>query len=222
LRFFELTVAIDGGYKMTTRWKPTLLGAALILLMTIHGMPLSAGEPIEQLRQTIDSLLGVLKTAELKGEGKAKERRQKLREIIYPRFDFTEMAKRALGSHWQRRNPEEQKEFVTLFTALLEEAYLDTIESYKGEKIQYLNERIDQNFAQVDTKIFDPQGQEYSVNYRLHNAGGEWKAYDVVIENISLVNNYRSQFNRILGKSSYEQLISAMKERKLSAPSKKS
>jgi phospholipid transport system substrate-binding protein len=207
---------------MTNRWRKALPGAALVLLMMVHGSPISAGEPTEQLRQTIDSLLGVLKSSDLKGEGKAKERRQKLREIIYPRFDFTEMAKRALGSHWQRRNPEEQKEFVKLFTALLEEAYLDTIESYKGEKIQYLNERLDQNFAQVDTKIFDPHGQEYSVNYRLHNPGGEWKVYDVIIENISLVNNYRSQFNRILGKSSYEELIAAMKEKKLSAPSRKS
>jgi phospholipid transport system substrate-binding protein len=207
---------------MRTGWKTLLFSAALILLIVAPDMPVSAGEPTDQLRQSVDSLLGVLKSSDLKGEAKAKERRQKLREIIYPRFDFTEMAKRALGSHWQRRNPEEQKEFVKLFTSLLEEAYLDTIESYKGEKVQYLNERLDQNFAQIDTKITDPQGQEYSINYRLHNVGGEWKIYDVVIENISLVNNYRAQFNRILGKSSYEELIAAMKEKKLSAPSKKS
>jgi phospholipid transport system substrate-binding protein len=203
-------------------WKRTLLAAPLAVFVILHAVAVSAGEPTEQLRQTIDGLVGVLKSSEFKGEGKAKERRQKLREIIYPRFDFTEMAKRALGSHWQRRSPEEQKEFVKLFTALLEEAYLDTIESYKGEKVQYLNERLDQNFAQVDSKISDPQGQEYSVNYRLHNAGSEWKVYDVIIENISLVNNYRAQFNRILGKSSYEELISALREKKLSAPSKKS
>jgi phospholipid transport system substrate-binding protein len=203
-------------------WKRTLLAAPLAVFVILQAVAVSAGEPTEQLRQTIDGLVGVLKSSEFKGEGKAKERRQKLREIIYPRFDFTEMAKRALGSHWQRRSPEEQKEFVKLFTALLEEAYLDTIESYKGEKVQYLNERLDQNFAQVDSKISDPQGQEYSVNYRLHNAGSEWKVYDVIIENISLVNNYRAQFNRILGKSSYEELISALREKKLSAPSKKS
>jgi phospholipid transport system substrate-binding protein len=205
---------------MRKGWKKTFFGAALLLVMMTPGTPLSAGEPTEQLRQSIDSLVSVLKSSEFKGEAKAKERRQKLRELIYPRFDFTEMAKRALGSHWQRRNPEEQNEFVKLFTALLEDAYLDTIESYKGEKVQYLNERLDQNFAQVDTKITDPQGQDYSINYRLHNVGGEWKIYDVIIENISLVNNYRSQFNRILGKSSYEELIAAMKEKKLAAPKK--
>jgi phospholipid transport system substrate-binding protein len=206
--------------KMSNGWKRVWFTTAILFCVAFHPMIVSAGEPTEQLRQTIESLLGVLKNPEFKGEGKLKERREKLRQIIYPRFDFTEMAKRALGSHWQRRSPEEQAEFVKLFTSLLEDAYLDTIESYKGEKVQFLNERLDQNFAQVDTKISDPQGQEYSLNYRLHNVG-EWKVYDVVVENISLVNNYRSQFNRILGKSSYEQLIAAMREKKLRAPSKK-
>jgi phospholipid transport system substrate-binding protein len=205
---------------MSKRWKSVAFGAAAALCLIVHPIKSSAGEPTDQLRQTIDGLIGVLKNPEIKSEGKSKERREKLRQIVYPRFDFTEMAKRALGSHWQRRTPEEQAEFVKLFTALLEDAYLDTIESYKGEKVQYLNERIDQNFAQVDTKISDAQGQEYSINYRLHNVG-EWKVYDVVVENISLVNNYRSQFNRILGKSSYEQLIAAMREKKFGAPSKK-
>ncbi|MGH7824833.1 MAG: MlaC/ttg2D family ABC transporter substrate-binding protein [Candidatus Binatia bacterium] len=207
---------------MTSRSKKASLTGVVVMFLVCHPMVGSAGEPTEQLQQTIDSLLAVLKSPDLMGEGKAKERRQKLRKIIYPRFDFPEMAKRALGSHWQRRSPEEQKEFIKLFTGLLEDAYLDTIESYKGEKVRYLNERQDKNFAQVDTKILDPQGQEYSVNYRLHKSGSDWKVYDVVVENISLVNNYRSQFNRILAKSSYEELIAAMKDRKLSAPSKKS
>jgi phospholipid transport system substrate-binding protein len=198
-----------------------LLAAVIGVWFTAAGA--LAGEPTEQLRKTIDGLLATLKSPDFKDDSKAKERRQKLREIVYPRFDFTEMAKRALGPHWQRRSPEEQKEFVTLFTGILEDAYLDTIESYKGEKIQYLNERQDSNFAQVDTRILDSKGQEYSVNYRLHQSGSEgWKVYDVVVENISLVNNYRSQFNRVLGKSSYEELIAAMKEKKLSAPNRKS
>lgn len=205
---------------MTTRWKKMSLGGAAIFL-ALQPIFLYAGEPTEQLRETVDGVVSVLKSTQSKGDGKAKERRQKLREIIYSRFDFAEMAKRSLGSHWQRRSPEEQREFIKLFTALLEEAYVDTIESYKGEKVQYLNERQDKNFAQVDTRIIDPQGQEYSVSYRLHNVGGEWKVYDVIIENISLVNNYRSQFNRILGKSSYEELLTTMREKKLSAPSKK-
>lgn len=207
--------------KKGKQMKRILVGLVIMLVLSA-GTAAPAGEPLDQLRQTIDTLLQTLTNPELKGNAHAKERRQKLREIIYPRFDFSEMAKRALGSHWQKRTPEEQQEFTRLFTALLEEAYLDTIESYKGEKIQYLNERQDRAFAQVDTKIIDQKGQEYSVNYRLHKAGGEWKVYDVVVENISLVNNYRSQFNRILGRSSYEQLIAAMREKKFSAPTGKS
>jgi phospholipid transport system substrate-binding protein len=201
-----------------TKWKKMPLGCVIAMSLLLRPTLVSAGEATEQLRQTIDTVVSTLKS-EAKAE--TKERRQKLREVIYPRFDFAEMAKRALGAHWQRRSPEEQREFVKLFTALLEEAYLDTIESYKGEKVQYLNERQDNSFAQVDTRIVNPQGQEYSVNYRVHRVAGDWKVYDVIIENISLVNNYRSQFNRVLGKSSYEELIATMKEKRLSAPTKK-
>jgi phospholipid transport system substrate-binding protein len=149
----------------------------------------------------------------VKGESKKNERRDKLKELIYQRFDFTEMAKRSLGSEWPRRSPEEQKEFVKLFTDLLERAYLDQLESYSGEKIQYLKEREDDNYAQVETKIIDKKGQEFSVNYRLHNRNGDWKVYDVVIEEISLVNNYRAQFKRALAKSPYENLVNRMKEK---------
>ena len=134
------------------------------------------------------------------------------KEVLYERFDFTEMAKRSLGSEWRRRSPEEQKEFVKLFTDLLERAYLDKIESYNGENFQYLKEREDDNnYAQVDTKLVDNKGQEFAINYRLYNMKGDWKVYDVVIENVSIVNNYRSQFTRVLATSSYEELVNRLK-----------
>ena len=177
------------------------------ILLLMQPPDVAAGTPGEQMRQSIDKLLTILKDPQLKGESKKNERRAKLKEVIYQRFDFTEMAKRSLGSEWRRRSPEEQKAFVKLFTDLLERAYLDQIESYSGEKIQYLKEREDANQAEVATKIIDNKGQEYSVNYRLHNVNGDWKVYDVVIEDISLVNNYRSQFNRVLANSPYEELI---------------
>jgi phospholipid transport system substrate-binding protein len=132
------------------------------------------------------------------------------------------MAKRSLGSEWRRRSAEERKEFVKLFTDLLERAYLDQIESYNGEKFQYLTDREDNNYAQVDTKIIDNKGREFSVSYRLLNQNGDWKVYDVVIEDISLVNNYRSQFNRVLAKSPYEELVKTMKEKTFSVGSPKS
>ena len=191
----------------------TLLTVGLgIVLLFMESVSAAAGVPGDQVRQTTDKLLAILEDPQLKGESKKSERRHKLKEVLYQRFDFTEMAKRSLGSEWRRRSPEEQKEFVKLFTGLLERAYLDKIESYNGEDFQYLKEREDdKNHAQVDTKIVDNKGQEFSVNYQLYNMGGDWKVYDVVIENISLVNNYRSQFNRVLTTSSYEELVNRMR-----------
>ena len=213
---------IGGGKAITMRVIHFLAGLSLSvglnILLLVQPVWVAAGVPGDQVRQTTDKLLAVLKDPQLKGESKKNERRDKLKELIYQRFDFTEMAKRSLGSEWRRRSPEEQKEFVKLFTGLLEQAYLDQIESYSGEKIQYLKEREDDNYAQVDTKIIDKKGQEFSVNYRLYNRNGDWKVYDVVIEDISLVNNYRSQFNRVLATSSYKELVNRMKGKTLSAP----
>ncbi|HEX2260297.1 MAG TPA: ABC transporter substrate-binding protein [Candidatus Binatia bacterium] len=191
----------------------TLLTVGLgIVLLFMEPVSAAAGVPGDQVRQTTDKLLAILKDPQLKGESKKSERRDKLKEVLYQRFDFTEMAQRSLGSEWRRRSPEEQKEFVKLFTDLLERAYLDKIESYSGENFQYLKEREDDNnYAQVDTKIVDKKGQEFAINYRLYNTKGDWKVYDVVIENVSIVNNYRAQFTRLLASSSYEELVNRMK-----------
>jgi len=199
-----------------------LSAVVLGILLLTRPVVVAAGTAGDEVRQTVDKLLAILKDPHLKGESKKNERRNKLREVIYQRFDFTEMARRSLGSHWRRLGPEEQKEFIKLFTRLLEEAYLDKIESYNGEKVQYLKEREDKDYAEVDTKIVDNKGQEFLVDYRLHNVNGDWKVYDVVIEDVSLVNNYRAQFNRVLAKSSFEELLKRMKEKKFSAPAAKS
>jgi phospholipid transport system substrate-binding protein len=183
---------------------------------------LQAATPTESVRETVDNILAILKDPALKGEQKKKERREKLKEVIYRRFDFTEMAKRSLGSEWRRHSPEEQKEFVQLFRELLENSYLDKIESYNGQEVRYLKERVDNNYAEVDTKLVDNKGQEFSIVYRLYNTGGDWKVYDVVIEDISLVNNYRAQFSRVLAKSSYAELVDRMKKKQISAPGKNS
>jgi phospholipid transport system substrate-binding protein len=192
--------------------------ATLALALLLSADLVIAGAAGEQVKQTVDGIVSVIADPALKGEAKQQERRRKLREIVYARFDFNEMAKRSLGSHWQKRSAEEQKEFVQLFTELLENAYLDKIESYNGEKVRYLNERQEANFAEVSTKVIDGKGEELSLNYRLHSVDGNWKVIDVVIENISLVNNYRAQFNRVLAKSSYSELVQAMKQKKLGGP----
>jgi len=183
--------------------------------------PLGAGTSAEQLRSTVDGVLAILNNPNLKSEARGKERHAQLRRVIYPRFDFAEMAKRSLGPHWQRRTPEEQQEFVKVFTDLLEQSYVDKIEFYNGEKVVYTNEVQDKGYSDVDTKVVTRKGEEFSVNYKLHLVDGGWKVYDVVVENISLVNNYRSQFNRIITTASYEELIRRMKEKQIESPAKK-
>jgi len=197
-------------------WAPV----AGILYLAI-ALPVSAGPATDQIQGTVEKVISILKDAQLKTGGKKKERLDQLREVIQPIFDFAEMAKRSLGAQWQRRNPEEQREFVKVFTGLLENAYLESIDSYDGEKVVFTNEKQDQEYAEVNTKIVTKKGEEFSVNYKLHQAGGNWKVYDVVIENISLVNNYRSQFNRVIAKSSYKELLRNMKEKRFGAPVKK-
>ena len=186
-----------------------LLTAAL----SIVARTAAAGVPTEQIKTTVEKALVVLKDPQLKTPAKMSERRDQLRQILFARFDFTEMARRALGANWRRRTPQEQEEFVRLFTEVLERAYAGIIESYSDEKILYTNERIDGSFADVGSKIVTSKGEEYSINYKAHLVSNEWKVYDVVAENISLVNNYRSQFNRVIAHESYDELVRRLKNK---------
>ena len=174
-----------------------------------------ADGPTVQIKSTVDQVVQILTNTQLQGEDKKQERRKRLREAIFVRFDFQEMAQRALGAHWQRRTSEEQTEFVKVFSDLLERDYVDRIKNYNNEKFIYMNERIDGSYAEVGSKMRTSKGEEFTINYRLHRAGEDWRVYDLVIENISVMNNYRSQFNRIITSSTYDALVSRIK-RKLS------
>lgn len=189
------TVAIAGVFTFA------LLGAAI------------AATPKEEIQSAIEKAMAILKDPNLKSEAKKPERIEQLRQVIFPKFDFAEMAKRSLGANWQRRSPEEQKEFVKVFTDLIENSYMDNIASYNGEKVNVTGEKQEKDFAQVNTKIVDNKGEEFSIDYRLYQAGNTWKIYDVVVENISIVNNYRSQFNRVISRSSFDDLLKRMKEK---------
>jgi phospholipid transport system substrate-binding protein len=182
-------------------------------MLTSSSVDANAGLPTDQIKATVEKALVVLKDPRLKPPAKLRERRDQLRQILFARFDFTEMAKRALGSNWRRRTLQEQEEFIRLFTDVLETAYAEIIESYSDEKIVYLNERVDGTYADVASKIFTSKGEEYSINYKAHLISNEWKVYDVVAENISLVNNYRSQFNRVIANASYEELVRRLKNK---------
>lgn len=172
-----------------------------------------AGEPQKIVTETIDKGLAVLKEPSLQGDDKAEERRKRLWAEISPIFHFEEMSKRALGQHWKKRSPEEKKEFVELFTAILKDTYIGKTDTYSGEKIVILKEKFDDKYADVQSKFITTKGTEIAVDYRLLVNQGKWMIYDVVIEGVSIVNNYRSQFNNILIKSPYKDLVQMMKEK---------
>jgi phospholipid transport system substrate-binding protein len=195
-------------WNQRTGRNPTLLVWAILFLYPINAF---AESPIVEIKSTVDQVIQILTDPQLQGEARKQERRKRLREAIFVRFDFQEMAQRSLGAHWHRRTPEEQTEFIKLFSDLLEQTYVDKIESYSNEKFIYTNERIDGPYADVNSKMRTSKGEEFTINYKLHRVGENWRVYDLVIENISLINNYRSQFNRIITSFSFNELVSRIK-----------
>ena len=187
---------------------PMLLIWVLLFLYPLNAF---AGDPTVQIKSTVDQVIQTLSNPTLQGEGKKQERRKRLREAIFARFDFQEMAQRSLGPHWQRRSANERIEFMKVFSDLLEKSYVDKVESYNNEKFIYTNEKINGTYAEVDSKLQTSKGEEFVISYKLHRLGEDWRVYDLVIENVSLVNNYRSQFNRVLSNSNYDELISKLK-----------
>ena len=195
------------------------------LLLGPLAAPVLAGVPLEQLRAQIDRVLKVLEDPEMKKEARAKDRRVAVRKIADEIFDFQETAKRSLGRHWTTRTAGERDEFVGLFSDLLERSYISKVELYGGEKISYLGDSIDGDQALVRTKIITKGGAEVPVEYRMLKRGERWLVYDVVIEGVSLVANYRTQFNKIIQTSSYAELVKKMKVKQdefLEAATKKS
>ncbi len=172
-----------------------------------------AGEPLDLVRTAVDKAVQILKDPKLQPADKKKERIDRLREAVNPIFDYQEMAKRALGTHWRRRTPAEQEEFVILFRDFLEGIYSDKIDLYGGEKVLFGRQTVDEDFAQVESTIINPKGEEIAVNYKLRRVNGKWKVYDAVVENISIINNYRSQFDRVISGSSYQELVKRLREK---------
>jgi phospholipid transport system substrate-binding protein len=170
-----------------------------------------AGAPSDQLRGRVDRVLSVLEDAELKQEARTAERRAAIRAVAYEIFDFRELSQRALARHWHARSAAERDEFVRLFADLLERSYVGKIETYSGERIQYTGEFAEGALATVRTRIVTRGGTDVPVDYRMHRVGDRWLVYDVVIEGVSLVANYRAQFNRIIQTSSYQGLVDRLR-----------
>ena len=191
------------------------LAAVLALLVARDAV---AGVPTDQLRGSIDLVLKIVTDPELKKEAKTAERRRRIWAVVNQIFDFTEISQRSLGRHWQARTPAEREQFVALFGDLLENAYITKIESYSGEKIQYPGDVIDGDLAVVKTRIVTKQGTEIPIDYRMFLNGGRWAVYDVSIEGISLIGNYRTQFNAVIQRSGYPDLVAKLKGKQNERP----
>jgi phospholipid transport system substrate-binding protein len=188
------------------------IGLCSLLILGI-AVPGWSGEPTDKIKQTTDKILSIVKNPALKGPSKAEEKRKMIRQAVDERFDWEEMAQRALARHWSQRTPDEKKEFVRLFGDLLEKTYLSKVEGYSGEKVQYEGESVDGDYAVVKVKIVTDKNVDIPVEYRLRKETANWLVYDISIEGVSLVNNYRSQFNTIISQSSYGNLVKKLKEK---------
>jgi phospholipid transport system substrate-binding protein len=188
-----------------------ILSGAVLLLATAGSA--GAGPPTDALREYTEAVQKVLDDPALKSEDRRHERRAAVRKAAAEAFDVQETAQRALGRHWQQRTPAEREEFVRLFADLLEQTYIAKIDLYGGERLRFTDERIDGDSAVVRARVVTRQGAEVPVEGRMHRRNERWLIYDVVIENVSLIANYRAQFDRIIRTSSYNDLIKRLRNR---------
>jgi len=195
-------------------WVKVVSGVAglLLLLAGVAVQPAVAGGATEAMKHTIDEVLTTIQDKELKQPGRAEERRQRLEQIVGNRFDYQEMSRRSLGAPWNTLSDKDKQEFVGLFQTLLTNSYADKIESYSGEGVKYINERTENDYAEVRTKVLTGK-VEIPLDYRLLNKGGNWRVYDVVVDGVSLVNNYRGQFSKILRSSTYADLVDQLRKK---------
>lgn len=211
--------------RLRNRWQSAAIALSAILcafgftLQTGVMPALAGGKATEAMKGTIDEVIRILQDKDLQKPERRDERRKLLEKAVGDRFSYEEMAKRSLAAQWTKLNESERKEFVDLFKSLLSRTYADKIESYSGEPVQYVNERNQEGYAEVRTKVISGKA-EIPLDYRLMNKSEDWQVYDVVIDGISLVNNYRGQFAKIIRSSSYADLVETLRKKsdKIAAP----
>ena len=185
------------------------LNLGLIVLVLFTFAPNATAEsPKEQLQGTVDRVIEVLRTIESPRD--IEKNRNFLRQILLTRFDYAAMAQQSLGNRWSELNAKEA-EFVSAFTDFVENGYMSTLGSYRGEKVVYYRDRVDGASAEVDTRVVGGEGAPIRIEYKLHLTGGEWMVYDAVVDDVSVIGNYRSQFARVLRTASLEQLIQSLR-----------
>jgi phospholipid transport system substrate-binding protein len=181
----------------------------MIVSLVVAATPAAAGAPTDQLRQRVDEVIKVVDDPTLMG--RTAERHAAVRKIAENVFDYPDTAQRALGVHWNARTPQERQEFIQLFADLLDRAYIGKIDLYQGEKVRYASETLDGEQATVKTRIVTKRGSEVPVDYRMQMKNGRWLVYDVIIEGVSLVSNYRVQFNKVVQTESYQSLVQKLR-----------
>lgn len=186
------------------------LGLLIFLLAVI---PAYAGAPLDQVQSNVNKVLDVLRDPMLKAESAKKIKKEKLEAIYEQMFNEVELSRRTLGVNWNKLNSPQQQEFIQLYRQVLEKAYIDKILSYSNEKIVFTKETmLTSNQAEIQTKVIT-SSKEIPIFYRVIPENGAWKVYDVIVENVSLVQNYRSQFNEILAKNTPDQLLEILRKK---------
>ncbi|MDP8234710.1 MAG: ABC transporter substrate-binding protein [Candidatus Saelkia tenebricola] len=185
----------------------------IVFLTLIPSALLCAETPGEIVIEAIEQSLEVLRAPSLQGPEKTAQRKEKIREVLEPMFNFYEMSKRSLGRHWKNCTAEEREEFTQIFTDILRETYLDRSTSYSGEKIIYIRENTQNIRSKVQTNIITTEGKKISVDFSMIKNNNAWKIYDITIEGVSTVGNYRSQFNSILNESPFSHLIKELQKK---------
>lgn len=197
-------------------WRLLIVGLVLVLAVpfSASASPQGTEIPMQAVRETVTQVLRVLDDPKLKDPSKQEQRRHQLEDIAANRFDYAEMAKRVLGSYWKPLTEAQRKEFIELYRSFLSDKYAGRIEDYTGRKqeVRYLTERIEGPYAEVRTE-FRSEKTTIPMDYRLSLKDGRWSAYDIIIDGVSLVSNYRSQFQKIIRESSYEELVNKLRER---------
>ncbi len=189
-----------------------LIGGFVGVLLWIGGATGAVEAPTQAVRSTINEVLRILDDEAMKQPARLSQRRQSLEDVIGARFNYEEMSKRTLTTQWKLLNAQERAEFVQLFRSFLSDRYADKIEGYSGEDIQYLSERIDGPYAEVRTRIVSDK-LEIPMDYRLLEVSGQWLVYDVIIDGVSLVRNYRGQFDKVIHDASYAELVRRLRAR---------
>lgn len=201
----------------------TRLFVLLILSSLVFAWSTAAQTTVtDEVKKVVDKVVSIVSDKELQKPENEQKRQNALKNAISAIFDYAEMAERSMGRHWKERTPAEKKEFVKLFETLLENSYAGAIESYNDEKIVYLKETVDGEYAEVNSKVVTAKRDEFSIDYRLMNKEGKWVVYDVVNEGVSLVDNYRTQFNKIIRNQGYAELVKKLKSKsdEITAPRK--